>query len=47
MDAYDGSPILDLKAYMPFCGRVRTVRVPDWAAGWPQWLPEKGLGFEE
>lgn len=47
IDAYDGTPVLDLKAYMPFCDRVRSVRVPDWAAGWPQWMPEDGLGLEE
>jgi tRNA-Thr(GGU) m(6)t(6)A37 methyltransferase TsaA len=47
IDAFDGTPILDLKAYMPSCDRVRTVRVPDWAAGWPQWMPEQGLGLEE
>jgi tRNA-Thr(GGU) m(6)t(6)A37 methyltransferase TsaA len=47
IDAYDGTPILDLKAYMPSQDRVRTVRVPDWAAAWPQWLPEDGLGLED
>jgi tRNA (adenine37-N6)-methyltransferase len=47
IDAYDGTPILDLKAYMPFCDRVQTARVPEWAAGWPQWLPEDGLGLEK
>lgn len=47
IDAYDGTPVLDLKAYMPSCDRVRSVRVPDWAAGWPQWMPEDGLGLEE
>ncbi len=47
IDAFDGTPVLDLKAYMPSCDRVKTVRVPDWAAGWPQWLPEEGLGLEE
>ncbi len=47
IDAYDGTPILDLKAYMPSCDRVQTVRVADWASSWPQWLPEEGLGLEE
>jgi tRNA-Thr(GGU) m(6)t(6)A37 methyltransferase TsaA len=47
IDAFEGTPILDLKAYMPSCDRVRTVRVPDWAAGWPEWLPEDGLALEE
>jgi tRNA (adenine37-N6)-methyltransferase len=46
IDAYDGTPILDLKAYMPSQDRVRSVHVADWAADWPQWLPEDGLGLE-
>jgi hypothetical protein len=26
---------------------MREVRVPQWAADWPEWLPEGGLGLEE
>lgn len=47
IDAFDGTPILDLKAYVPSCDRVQIVRVPDWAGHWPEWLPEEGLGLEE
>lgn len=47
IDAFDGTPVLDLKAYIPSCDRVRHVQVPHWAADWPQWLPEDGLGLEE
>lgn len=47
IDAYDGTPVLDIKAYMPHCDRVQDVKVPEWAAGWPDWLPENGLGLEE
>ena len=47
VDAFEETPILDLKAYFPSCDRVRDVRVPKWAAGWPKWLPEEGLGLEE
>jgi tRNA-Thr(GGU) m(6)t(6)A37 methyltransferase TsaA len=47
IDAFDDTPILDLKAYIPSCDRVQNVRVPDWASDWPQWLPEEGLGLEE
>jgi tRNA-Thr(GGU) m(6)t(6)A37 methyltransferase TsaA len=46
IDALDGTPILDLKAYVPSCDRVRTVSVPQWASAWPDWLPEEGLGLE-
>lgn len=47
MDAFDGTPVLDLKGYLPHCDRVRNVRVPDWASHWPEWLPEDGLGLED
>jgi tRNA-Thr(GGU) m(6)t(6)A37 methyltransferase TsaA len=47
IDAFDGTPILDLKAYFPSCDRVKHVRVPRWAADWPQWLPDEGMGLEE
>jgi len=47
MDAYDGTPILDLKAYMPSCDRVKNPKVPKWMEEWPEWLPENGLGLEE
>jgi tRNA-Thr(GGU) m(6)t(6)A37 methyltransferase TsaA len=47
IDAFDDTPILDLKAYFPVCDRVENVRVPEWASDWPEWLPEEGLGLEE
>ena len=47
IDAFDGTPVLDLKAYFPSCDRVKDVRIPQWAADWPEWLPEEGLGLEE
>jgi tRNA-Thr(GGU) m(6)t(6)A37 methyltransferase TsaA len=46
IDAFDGTPILDLKAYFPVSDRVKDVRVPPWASDWPQWFPEEGLGLE-
>jgi tRNA-Thr(GGU) m(6)t(6)A37 methyltransferase TsaA len=47
IDAFDGTPVLDLKAYFPSCDRVKEARVPHWAADWPEWLPQEGLGLEE
>jgi len=32
IDAYDNSPILDLKGYIHVCDRVKDVRVPPWFA---------------
>ncbi len=47
LDAFDGTPILDLKPYFPSCDRVKDAHVPAWAADWPEWLPENGLGLED
>jgi tRNA-Thr(GGU) m(6)t(6)A37 methyltransferase TsaA len=46
IDAYEKTPVLDIKGYLPSYDRVRNVRVPQWAEDWPQWLPEKGIGLE-
>jgi tRNA (Thr-GGU) A37 N-methylase len=45
IDAFDGTPIIDLKAYFPVCDRVKTARMPQWLAGWPEWMPEEGIGL--
>jgi tRNA-Thr(GGU) m(6)t(6)A37 methyltransferase TsaA len=47
VDAFDGTPILDLKPYIPSSDRVKDVRVAEWAVDWPEWLPEEGLGPED
>jgi tRNA-Thr(GGU) m(6)t(6)A37 methyltransferase TsaA len=40
MDAYDGTPVVDLKAYFPVCDRVKEAHIPEWLSEWPEWLPE-------
>ncbi|MEK5468094.1 tRNA (N6-threonylcarbamoyladenosine(37)-N6)-methyltransferase TrmO [Paenibacillus sp. FSL R7-0210] len=40
LDAYPGTPVLDIKAYFPSTDRVRQVRVPAWAASWGEWTVE-------
>jgi tRNA-Thr(GGU) m(6)t(6)A37 methyltransferase TsaA len=45
IDAFDGTPILDLKAYYPVCERVREAHIPDWLVDWPEWMPEEGIGL--
>ena len=45
IDAFDSSPILDMKPYIGVTDRVREIRVPDWFEGWPEWLPDEGLGL--
>jgi tRNA-Thr(GGU) m(6)t(6)A37 methyltransferase TsaA len=45
IDAFDGTPVLDLKAYFPVCDRVQNAHIPDWLSDWPEWMPEGGLGL--
>ncbi len=47
IDAYDDTPVIDLKAYIPVSDRVKDVAVAPWAEEWPEWLPEEGLGVED
>ncbi len=47
IDALDGSPVLDLKAYFPVVDRVQDAHIPGYLTGWPEWLPESGIGLEE
>lgn len=46
IDAHDGTPVVDLKAYFPVCDRVQTAHIPVWLAGWPEWMPEEGIDLE-
>lgn len=45
IDAYDSSPIVDLKAYFPVCDRVKDAYIPEWLSDWPEWMPEDGIGL--
>ena len=47
IDAYDGTPIVDLKAYFPVCDRVKEAHIPAWLSDWPEWMPEEGIGLYE
>jgi tRNA-Thr(GGU) m(6)t(6)A37 methyltransferase TsaA len=40
IDAEDGTPIFDIKPYLPCTDRVREVQVPAWSAHWPQWYED-------
>lgn len=42
IDAEEGTPILDIKPYLPCTDRVREVQVPNWNAHWPQWYEDSG-----
>jgi tRNA-Thr(GGU) m(6)t(6)A37 methyltransferase TsaA len=45
IDAEDGTPVLDIKPYLPATERVRDTNVPAWASHWPQWY-EDNQGFD-
>lgn len=47
IDAYDGTEIIDIKAYFPVCDRVKDAKIPDWLQGWPDWMPDEGIGLME
>jgi tRNA-Thr(GGU) m(6)t(6)A37 methyltransferase TsaA len=47
IDAFDGTIILDLKAYFPVSDRVYEAHIPAFLAGWPDWQPPTGLGLME
>jgi tRNA-Thr(GGU) m(6)t(6)A37 methyltransferase TsaA len=46
IDAADGSPLIDIKPYLPHYGRVRAPIVPAWAADWPDWMPDEGVEID-
>ena len=46
LDAYDGTRIVDLKAYFPTCDRVKEAHIPPWLSDWPEWMPEDGIGLQ-
>lgn len=41
-DAFDGTPVLDIKPYTPSLDRVERPTVPDWCADWPQCIEKSG-----
>lgn len=47
IDAWDGTRIVDLKAYFPVCDRVKEAHIPSWLSDWPEWMPDEGIGLEE
>lgn len=47
IDAFHDTPIIDLKPYFPIVDRVQEVRIPYYAADWPQWMPADGIGLME
>lgn len=46
IDAFDGSPIIDIKPYLPSFDRVAEPTVPQWASSWPPFMPDEGIDIE-
>lgn len=42
LDAFDGSPVLDIKPYTPSIDRVESPTVPDWCSHWPKCYEDSG-----
>ncbi len=47
IDAYDDTPVLDLKPYIPVADRLEKVEVPEWYDGWGEYMPDEGFGLYE
>ena len=47
IDAFPGTPIVDLKAYFPICDRVRDCHIAPWLKDWPEWLEDGIVWWEE
>ena len=47
IDAFDGTPILDLKPYIPVSDRIRDYKVADWLTDWPEWMEYAAEYFAE
>ncbi len=47
IDAFDGSPIIDLKPYIPISDRIRDFGVAPWFANWPAWMEDAAEFFAE
>lgn len=45
IDAFAGTPVIDVKPYYGTTDRVRAPRIPGYLVGWPEWLPEEGIGL--
>lgn len=37
IDAFNGSPVVDLKAYFPISDRIRDCHIAPWLKDWPEW----------
>ncbi len=42
IDAFDGTPVLDIKPYIPSIDRVENINMPEWCKNWPNCYEKSG-----
>jgi tRNA (Thr-GGU) A37 N-methylase len=47
IDAFDGTPILDIKPYLPMSDRVRDADYPEWLEGLPDCMEDAAKFFSD
>jgi len=47
IDAFPGTPVIDLKAYFPICDRVRDCHIASWLKDWPEWVEDGAAWWAE
>ena len=47
IDAFNSTPEIDLKPYIPVSDRIRNFQVAEWAQDWPEWAEDAAAYFAE
>ena len=47
IDAFDGTPILDIKPYLPMSDRIMDADYPEWLEGFPDSMEESAAFFSD
>jgi tRNA-Thr(GGU) m(6)t(6)A37 methyltransferase TsaA len=47
IDAFNGTPIIDLKAYFQICDRIRNCHIAPWLKDWPEWQEDGAQWWAE
>jgi len=47
IDAFDGTPVLDIKPYLPMSDRVMDAQYPEWLEGFPESMEDAAAFFSD
>jgi tRNA-Thr(GGU) m(6)t(6)A37 methyltransferase TsaA len=47
IDAFDGTPVLDIKPYLPMSDRVMDADYPEWLKGFPETMEDAAVFFSD